>query len=191
MTEQEWLECGNLPPMLTFVRPNATLHKMLAFASAFDRLLPQRPESEQSRRNWIVEAAAPHDPIAKVWDNDHLVSFLLSEVLRRTRREMCRGGSLSPGRPQDWMRTSCDLLRDVFAPFQSVTVDRGWLLANDGAARKIATVVYNEQGFGHLPILADALEEAGCDNADILAHLRSPGPHVRGCWVVDVLTGRG
>jgi hypothetical protein len=41
-----------------------------------------------------------------------------------------------------------------------------------------------------LPILADALEEAGCTDADILAHCRGPGPHVRGCWVVDLLLGK-
>jgi hypothetical protein len=47
--------------------------------------------------------------------------------------------------------------------------------------------LYDERAFDHLPILADALEEAGCTNADILNHLRGPGPHVRGCWVVDLL----
>ena len=41
-----------------------------------------------------------------------------------------------------------------------------------------------------LPILADALEDAGCGDVDILAHLRGPGPHVRGCWAVDPLLGR-
>ena len=46
-------------------------------------------------------------------------------------------------------------------------------------------------GDGELPILADALEDAGCADAAILAHCRGPGEHVRGCWVVDLLTGRG
>jgi hypothetical protein len=41
-----------------------------------------------------------------------------------------------------------------------------------------------------LPILADALEDAGCDNGDILSHCRSPGPHVRGCWAVDLILGK-
>ena len=47
-----------------------------------------------------------------------------------------------------------------------------------------------ERAFDRLPILADALEDAGCDNADILNHCRSAGPHVRGCWVVDLVLGR-
>ena len=42
-----------------------------------------------------------------------------------------------------------------------------------------------------LAVLADALEEAGCDNDDLLSHVRGPGPHVRGCWVVDLLLGKG
>jgi len=41
-----------------------------------------------------------------------------------------------------------------------------------------------------LPILADALEEAGCDDVDVLAHLRGPGPHARGCWALDLVLGR-
>ena len=44
--------------------------------------------------------------------------------------------------------------------------------------------------FDDLPVLADALEEAGCDNREILAHYRSGGEHVRGCWVVDLMLGK-
>jgi hypothetical protein len=54
----------------------------------------------------------------------------------------------------------------------------------------MARAAYVERHFGDLPILADALEEAGCADAAILAHCRSGGAHVRGCWVVDLLTGR-
>ena len=47
-----------------------------------------------------------------------------------------------------------------------------------------------QRAFERLPILADALEEAGCTDAAILGHLRGPGPHVRGCWVIDLLLGK-
>jgi hypothetical protein len=50
--------------------------------------------------------------------------------------------------------------------------------------------MYEERDFAGMPILADALEEAGCNNADILAHCREPGVHVRGCWVVDLLLAK-
>lgn len=68
---------------------------------------------------------------------------------------------------------------------------------NDGMVRRIAEVIYSER---HLPdgtldntrlaILADALEEAGCTNADILDHCHQPGEHVRGCWVIDLILGK-
>jgi hypothetical protein len=50
--------------------------------------------------------------------------------------------------------------------------------------------MYDTRDFAAMPILADALEEAECDNLDILAHCRGPGPHVRGCWVVDLMLGK-
>jgi hypothetical protein len=75
-------------------------------------------------------------------------------------------------------------------PFRPVTFDSVWRTWNGGAAVKLAQAIYDGQRFGDLPILADALEEAGCDNADVLAHCRQPGEHVRGCWVVDLVLGK-
>jgi hypothetical protein len=57
-------------------------------------------------------------------------------------------------------------------------------------AAALAATIYHERAFDRLPILADALEDAGCDNADILDHLRGPGPHVRGCWALDLVLGK-
>ena len=83
------------------------------------------------------------------------------------------------------------LLQDLFGnPFRPPTVEPSWLHWNDGTAVKLAQAIYEERAFGRLPVLADALEDAGCDNADILNHLRGPGPHVRGCWAVDLLLGK-
>jgi hypothetical protein len=61
----------------------------------------------------------------------------------------------------------------------------GWLAWNDGAVCRIADGIWGDGGFQRLPILADALVDAGCDNEELIAHCRSAGPHVRGCWVVD------
>jgi hypothetical protein len=58
------------------------------------------------------------------------------------------------------------------------------------ATVSLARWMYGSRDFSPMPILADALEDAGCDNETILNHCRSGGPHVRGCWVVDLLTGR-
>ena len=61
---------------------------------------------------------------------------------------------------------------------------------NAGTVRRIAQAIYDDRAFDRMPILADALEDAGCDNADILNHCRESREHVRGCWVVDLLLGK-
>jgi hypothetical protein len=65
-----------------------------------------------------------------------------------------------------------------------------WLRWNDGCVRRLAQTIYDEGRFDDLPVLADALEEAGCASPAILQHCRSGGEHVRGCWVVDRLLNR-
>lgn len=80
------------------------------------------------------------------------------------------------------------LLRDVFGnPFRPVTLSPSWLTSDVVA---LATGIYADRAFDRMPILADALQDAGCDSDDILDHCRGPGPHVRGCWVVDLLLGK-
>jgi hypothetical protein len=91
------------------------------------------------------------------------------------------------------------LLRDHFGPlpFRPVPIDAAWLAWNGGTVRQLAQAAYQERELpsgtldvGRLGVLADALEEAGCTQAELLRHLRGPGPHVRGCWVIDLLSGR-
>ena len=82
------------------------------------------------------------------------------------------------------------LLRDIFGnPFRTVAVDPKWLTWNGGTVPAIARRIYDQRRFEDMPILADALEDAGCDNQDILTHCRQSGDHVRGCWVVALLLG--
>jgi hypothetical protein len=79
------------------------------------------------------------------------------------------------------------LLRDVlgtpYAPFQFNPIWR------TGTVLSLAGQMYEARDFSAMPILADALQDAGCDSVDILNHCRGPGPHVRGCWVVDGVLG--
>ena len=83
------------------------------------------------------------------------------------------------------------LLREVFGnPYRPVAVEPAWLDWDGGAVPKVAGAVRADGRFSDLPVLADALEEAGCTDADLLSHLRGPGPHVRGCWAVDLLLGK-
>jgi len=93
---------------------------------------------------------------------------------------------------QELSRYHCCLLRDLFGPlpFRSISIATGLLAWNEFTVAKLAQDIYNHHRFDDLPILADALEEAGCQEADILAHCRGPVPHARGCWVVDLILGK-
>jgi hypothetical protein len=81
------------------------------------------------------------------------------------------------------------LLRDLFGPlpFRPVDVDPLWLAANEATIPRLAQTIYEERQFEILPVLADALEDAGCADVALLDHCRSQGEHVRGCWVVDLV----
>jgi hypothetical protein len=95
-------------------------------------------------------------------------------------------------------RTASALVRETFGnPLRPVAIDPAWLAWHGGAAVKLAAAVYEERELpsghldaGRLAVLADMLEEAGCSGAELLDHLRSPGPHVRGCWPLDLLLQR-
>jgi hypothetical protein len=69
-------------------------------------------------------------------------------------------------------------------------VDPAWLAWNGGTVVKLAEAIYAGRAFDRMPILADALEEAGCADANFLDHCREPGPHALGCWIVDLLLGK-
>ena len=84
----------------------------------------------------------------------------------------------------------CDLTRDIFGnPFRPVVCDPSWLTSDVLA---LARGIYAEKAFDRMPILADALQDAGCANEDVLSHCRAASAtHVRGCWVVDLVLGKG
>jgi hypothetical protein len=80
-----------------------------------------------------------------------------------------------------------DLIRDIVNPFRPPVIAPSWLAWNDRCVERIARGIYEERAFDRLPILHDALLDAGCDNGDILAHCRKVEGHARGCWVIDLL----
>jgi hypothetical protein len=95
-------------------------------------------------------------------------------------------------------KAQCDILRDIVGTsFRLVAISPAVLTWHDTTVVRLAQAAYEER---HLPegtldnsrlaILADALEEAGCTDAEVLGHLRGPGPHVRGCWAVDLCLGK-
>jgi hypothetical protein len=146
-----------------------------AFEDALDIGKPGSVE-DAARATQIAAAAA-----ASYASNPDLRDCGLNEVLLGALDASAAGASAELG-------VQANLLRDiVLNPFRSVAVDRAWLTP---AAVAIARHVYDKDDFLSLPVLADALEDAGCDNAVILAHLRGPGPHVRGCWALDLILGK-
>jgi hypothetical protein len=85
-------------------------------------------------------------------------------------------------------RGQCAVIREIVAnPFRPLQVQRHWLRHQDGAAAHLLQMIRDEQRFGEMPFLADALEDAGCDEDRLLRHLREPGGHLRGCWALDAL----
>ena len=90
-------------------------------------------------------------------------------------------------RRQEFIAQS-DLLRDIFGnPFRPLVFAPEW---RTDTAVSLARQMYDSRDFGAMPILADALQDAGCDNEDVLNHCRAQCVHVRGCWVVDMVLGK-
>jgi hypothetical protein len=89
---------------------------------------------------------------------------------------------------KDESSAQADLVRDIFGnPFRPVSFSPEW---RTSTAVALARQMYESRDFGAMPILADALQDAGCDSEEVLNHCRGPGPHVRGCWVVDLVLGK-
>lgn len=111
-------------------------------------------------------------------------SGVAQSVLNLTAGAVDPDYSNNPERP-----AQADLIRCLTGnPFRPVAFDPAWRTAT---AVALAEAIYAERAWDRLPILADALEEAGCLDADVLAHCRSGGPHARGCWVVDGVLNHG
>ena len=100
-------------------------------------------------------------------------------------------GRVTPAQPAERAEeraAQADLFRDIFGnPFRSVEIQLEWLTDTVVA---LARGIYADCAFDRMPILADALQDAGCDDDEILSHCRDPREHVRGCWVVDLLLGK-
>ncbi len=197
MDEAEWLACTDPEPMLGFLENRVSDSKWRRFGSAccrhvwehltdLSRITVELLERFEEGRTTFEELFAASRPAS------YFVSSLVTDPSRGA--FLATLACTLPG--GDVLREPvCCLLRDLFGnPFQPVALNPAWRTPTVTA---LATAAYEER---HLPagtldpdrlaILADALEDAGCASADILSHLRGPGPHVRGCWVIDALLGK-
>jgi hypothetical protein len=208
MTEAEWLACTESWRMVDFLQGRASERKLRLFAvecchRVSGRVLRGREQwfraaisiAEQFVERSGMELATLHEQTIP-FDTPETVIQGLSDpdALRSARQTALAAAELAGWHTADVWRTRAEhklqamRLRDIFGnPFRPGTVDPAWLTSTVVA---LARSVYDERAFDGLPILADALQDAGCDSADVLDHCRGPGPHVRGCWVVDLLLGK-
>jgi hypothetical protein len=118
------------------------------------------------------------------------IAFLVARAVGAAAEEV----ALTSEAESEERKAQAALLRDIFGnPFRAQPTLAATVLAwDDGCIVKLASGIYQEQDFSpeRMGVLADALEEAGVTNEEVLGHLRGPGVHVRGCHVVDLLTGR-
>jgi hypothetical protein len=210
MTEAEWLGCTDPTLMLQFLQNKASDRKLRLFACRCAEQSAFRSDTIPVVERFVDQQATAEElsGLVSAWDyRGHEESgwyrlYLPTPFTATAAAEIARDTAADAGAKEttynafsaarDAMRkVQCCLLRDIFGnPFRSVTFNSAWLAWNDCTVRKITPAIYDERAFDRMPILADALEDAGCDNADILTHCRSEGPHVRGCWVVDLLLGK-
>jgi hypothetical protein len=193
MTEAEWLACGDPTALIKGV-PQVSQRKGELFVVACCR------QHESVLRNPLNRK-----PLLAI--EDHADGLLTDEELRARRGRGKFGWRVAsacsvvvpapmfvslasflcddPGLEQ---RIQLRVLRDIFGnPFRLVTFDPAWCT---DTAVALADQMYGSRDFGAMHILADALQDAGCDSDDVLGHCRGPGPHVRGCWVVDLVLGK-
>jgi hypothetical protein len=203
MTSQEWQAASEPQAMLEFLARSGRTseRKLRLFAVAC------------SRRVWSLIDAPGRAAIEVA---ERFADGLVGPYEMRAARLACRGAggqaawyaaatraeiaarnaarSAQSGAAEDLMHDSeaaelaaqAELLRDIFGP-NAVTSSSGtasWLTPD---LVELAQAIYEERAFDRTPILADALEKAGCDNAEVVCHLRGPGPHVRGCWALDLI----
>ena len=215
MTEAEWLACTDPQKMLAFLlaHPGYSERKVRLFAVAcywpveechwdeplFDAEVEavERYADGRIGRDGLLAASLAHLRQLFPGEEESALGFVSEEAdyaawmaqWAAQRSQYAGDGAWPAGAAE---AGQAGLLRDLFGnPFRPVAIDPAWLAWNNGTVVKMAQAVYEERAFDRLPVLADALEEAGCADPDLLGHLRGPGPQVRGCWAIDLLLGKG
>ncbi len=146
----------------------------------FDPLEPQMIDG------WDADAPVRHAVGGSKIDWQFMAGVALAEAYGE-RRVYQFGRPKDPTAPH-WRQRQADALRDALGnPFAPVAWEPSW---RSETVVALAPGVHFDNAFDRLPILADALEEAGCDSQEVLTHCRDSGPHARGCWVVDAARGK-
>lgn len=217
MTEAEWLSCTELDKMLDFLRHigRFSVRKSRLFGVAVCRriwhLLPH-----EASRNAVEVAERFADGDATINDSAAVSKQAMQIAYQLPRNpHALKNAAYAAATVAEWVESPeavaekaanafweednenesrkekqfhIRLFRCLFGnPLQPVHIDLSWLTSK---VVRLAQAIYDDRAFERLPSLADALEDAGCDNADVLAHCRDPGPHARGYCVVDSILAK-
>ena len=207
MTEAEWLACNDPRKMLRFLRDHATERKRQLIVVACCRHNWAKFISEDARHAVELVERFADEGCQSLKTNLELGAAHLKalEATNEARRQMnvdawhaaeaarmathvdfdeaeaayyALGAEFAS---DEELELGCQLVRDVMPnPVRLVDMKPTWITAN---TTTLATAIYADRAFDRLPILADALEDAGCTDRAILDHCRQPGEHVRGCWI--------
>jgi hypothetical protein len=218
MTEAEWLAGENPIPMLQWLAPRCHTKDRYRYRTAllfglacFERVTDARENSA----NWLLRRAEeladgipdaePHITQAHVQGVErtalrHLPLLLEPQGRLAVYAVANEAARLAAQRVYPWWHEEVNaafraeqsvqatILRDIVGnPFRPTAFDPAWRTSD---VTLLARGTYEERAFDRMPILADALQDAGCDSDEVLRHCRGAGPHVRGCWVVDLVLGK-
>ena len=213
LTEELWLTCNQPVGMLKFIDDEVSVRKAQLFAVACLRRIwhllpgPRSREAVEIRERYADGEATegafdnardlareegvlfqPNHPsrfAGQAVSDEYLAGIVLdaSDAIGWEKKATDR--PVTEWEPE--LVAQCGLVREIFGnPFRLVSLNQSWLTPT---VKQLAQSMYDDRAFDRLPILADTLEDAGCDSADILNHCRQPGEHVRGCWIVDKILG--
>src|SRR5262245_37709031 len=209
MTEAEWRTNQHALQLLDFVSPRLSVRKQRLIAAALVRTISSDILGDDGER-WLATAERAAEKQVELtpsavrrWMQEHwrgrpmalshpaLRAVLFQVGLGNPRTTMVNVGYVrgtTTPRYDVVDEGITDVVREIVGnPFRPVAFAPAWRTDTTVA---LARTMYERREFSAMPILADALQDAGCDNDDILSHCRGPGPHVRGCWVVDLVLGK-
>jgi hypothetical protein len=149
-------------------------------SKAWPRPLRHRPVA------WTVHVRAREVAMLVTWNTPGaptLAAWTATKLAGLAAHDSAEGAEAEQALQSDW-------LRDLFGnPFHSVRIEPIWLRWHDECVVRLARAIDEEAAFDRLPILHDALLDAGCDDETLLEHCRQPEEHIHGCWVIDRLLG--
>lgn len=204
VTEEEWVACSDPRPMLSLLarksRVRVSDRKLRLFAIACCRRVSL---TDQSARRAVEVAeeyceglatadqmacAGAATPLWVTWVTQLPLSALMR--IAWTAAQEASGAANGETHLQE-VEAQVGLLRDIVGnPFRPHTLNPSLLTWNNEAVVKLAKEMYDANAFKRMPLLGDLLEQGGCGDEEILGHCRGPGPHVKGCYVVDLLLGK-